>query len=441
MKVLDIIRKDLKIVLSDKKALAILLLMPVILTGILSFALKGTFVNQKGQYKTKIAIVKNYNKELEYKEFLKFLHKGGFKKENTGDEDFFDVEEIFFEEFLHDNEVKEIIEYRIVGEEKAINLLKRGDVSAVVTLPQDFFYNMSINMMTPFRNKVYIKVMGHPDKKISAQITKGMIEAFFNTISSTIIGKNVFLEISMEHGLDLSFTKMKEIVTKFDGDARDNISIKSMMIKGRKPISSFDYYAIAMMTMFILFTAGQGGRLLLEEKRNITYQRMIIAGTSKEAILAGKFLTIFTIGLLQIIIMILFSSVVLKVQWGNIFLVMLISLCSSLAVAGVGLMIAVLTYRSGNYKFAELFNSLIIQVMALLGGSFFPVELLPSFIQKVSFLSLNGVALNSFLKVMRGYGLAEINCNLLILVATGTVFVFLASWLFKGKGGDDACCQ
>jgi len=45
MKVLRIIVKDLKIVLSDRQALIITLLMPLVLMTILSMALKGSFMS------------------------------------------------------------------------------------------------------------------------------------------------------------------------------------------------------------------------------------------------------------------------------------------------------------------------------------------------------------------------------------------------------------
>jgi len=65
MKIASIIIKDLKILLSDKKALAIMILMPIILTTILSMALKGSFAT--GDYvelkQINIAVVKKYDIE------------------------------------------------------------------------------------------------------------------------------------------------------------------------------------------------------------------------------------------------------------------------------------------------------------------------------------------------------------------------------------------
>jgi ABC-2 type transport system permease protein len=212
------------------------------------------------------------------------------------------------------------------------------------------------------------------------------------------------------------------------------VNIDSIEVQGRKHISSSDYYAVAMLTMFILFAASHGGRMLLEEKDNITYQRMIIAGTSKFGIMTGKFISVFLIALLQIGIMIAFSHFVLKVQWGSTAPVVLISLSSAFAIAGIGGALAAATFRAGNYKMAGIFETAVIQTMALLGGSFFPIDIMPSIFQKLSILSINGVALKAYLKVMKGYGMAEVISYIAILTAIGAVFALLSVLILREKG-------
>jgi len=189
------------------------------------------------------------------------------------------------------------------------------------------------------------------------------------------------------------------------------------------------------MTMFILFAAGQGGRMLLEEKDNLTYQRMSVAGVSKPEILSGKFITVFIIALFQIAVMIIFSDLALKVEWGDPAAVLLISITAAFAVAGLGTFIGAMTYRAGNYKMANAFENVIIQVMALLGGSFFPLDVMPEIMQKLSFLSLNGVALKAYLKILTGYHTEDILTNLLMLGASGAIFILLAVTVLKGEGG------
>ena len=446
MKVISIIKKDLKTILSDKKALAIIIVMPIVLMTILSSALRGAFTTgDLSIARINIAVVKQYDKDEDFRRFDEAL-RNGFLAKGIGEEaaeelrvtgEDADPERIFLEDFLGSEDVAKIIAYRVEKEETAVEWLKSGEVSAVVLLPENFIYDMKINLLTPFRNKTDIRVLTHPDRSVSGQIVRSIVEAYSNSMTSVIIGKNVLIEAAVRHNLmEDGFRGMKEAlddITKAMEGIRVNID--AVKAEGRKPIKSSDYYAAAMAAMFILFAAGNGGRMLLEEKENITYQRMIIAGTPKLGILAGKFFTVFLIVLLQISIMITFSSFVLKVQWGSAYPVVLISLCSAFAIAGIGSMIAAATYRAGNYKMADIFETIVLQVMALLGGSFFPIDILPSIMQKLSFLSISGAVLKAYLKIMMGYGVQEIMSNIAVLAAIGLISAVLSVLILRENGG------
>lgn len=438
MKVINIIIKDLKILLSDKKALVIILIMPLVLMVILSFALKGTFISGDGinNERINIAIVKQYDINKDTQRFVNTLSNGFFDQGTGVMEATVDPEKIFIEDFLGNEDVKKIITFQFEEENRAIEMLDNGEVSAVVLLPESFIYDMKINLLTPFRNKVDIKVLTHPDKSISGQVVQAIVEAFSNSMSSVIIGKNVLIETALTHDLgNQGFKDMEEVM---DGISKAmegiQINMEDYKVEGRKQISSADYYAVAMLTMFILFAASHGGRMLLEEKENITYQRMIIAGTSTLGILAGKFFTIFLIAILQITIMITFSYFALKVQWGDVVSIILISFTAAIAVAGIGSAIAVITYKAGNYKIANIFETLIIQTMALLGGSFFPIDIMPSIIQKLSVLSLNGLALKAYQKIMMGYGITDIINHITILAGIGVLFALASVLILRGEG-------
>lgn len=445
MKIISIIIKDLKVMFSDKKALAIMILMPMILTTILSLALKGSFSSgSDSEFEpVNIAVVKLYD-EKEDSEMFKSIFSSNYITKGMGEESLQDLmeasndinpEEIFFEDFMGSEEVSEFIRYKIEDKTKALELLNNEEVSAIVLLPEKFLYDMKINMLTPFRNNVEIEVLTHPDKNISGQMVKTVMEAYTNTMSSIIIGKNVIIEAAMANELgNDGFSNMDEMMEGM-ADVMESvkINIDDVVLEGRQPIKSSEYYAVGMMTMFILFAAGQGGRMLLEEKDNLTYQRMAVGGVSELEVLSGKFITVFIIALFQITVMIIFSRFALKVEWGDLGSVALISIAAAFAVAGLGSFIGALTYSAGNYKMANTFENIIIQGMALLGGSFFPLDVMPEFMQKLSFLSLNGVALKAYLKILTGYHTTDVLNNIFILAATGVAFAVLAVMVLKGK--------
>ncbi|MDD3168253.1 MAG: ABC transporter permease [Eubacteriales bacterium] len=427
MKIVSMIKKDLLALLSDKKALIIILLMPIVLMVILGFALKGIFADSWEFGKVNIAIVKQYDAASDLKRFEELS--------DAGDE--VDPENIFFHEFLESKEVSDLISYRIETEERARELLNSREISAIVVLPEKYLYNMKVNLLTPFRNEININIQINPDATMNGEIVKAVMQAYSDSMSSVIIGKNVLIEAAMANSPGNGGLKGMEAVMTGIMDALKavRVEIDDVTLEGRKPISSSDYYAAAMLTMFILFAAGHGGRMLLEEKENFTWQRMTVAGTSRFGILAGKFFVIFLIACIQIAIMTVFSSFVLKVEWGDFLSVAGIGIAAAFAAAGVGVIIAVTAFRAGNYKLANVFESGIIQIMALLGGSFVPIDILPDVFQRLSILSLNGIALKAYQKTMMGYGMEDVWGYILALAGIGAVFSVLSVVILMRREG------
>src|SRR6056297_1914041 len=70
---INIFLKDFKLFISDKKTLASIILMPIILTTILSFALAGSFTQAGSDWTLNIGVVKGYDKKIEENEFMEFM--------------------------------------------------------------------------------------------------------------------------------------------------------------------------------------------------------------------------------------------------------------------------------------------------------------------------------------------------------------------------------
>ena len=449
MRIIDIVIKDLKIILSDIKATMLLIAMPLILIAILGTALKGSFIQEGNTDTIKIAVVKKYDANEEIYRFIDFLQNSSFS-ENIDKADINNIEagikdlnidDIFTKDFLQNEEIKKILEYKITGEEDALRQLKSGEISAVLILPQDFVFNMNMNFFTPFRNNIEIKVIGHPDRYISSQIVEGIMEGFSDRISSIIIGKNAFLETAMEVGMGAkAYDEMGSVIDDITKNLEESsVDVDYIEIEGKKPITGFQYYAAGMATMFILFTAGNGGKLLLDEKKNITYQRMTIGGIQKSKIVLGKFFTIFLLSLIQMSLIIIFTSLIYKVKWGAFIYVTLITFCTAFSVAGLGMLLAAITFRNNNYKASDVYQAVIINGMAILGGSFIPIDVLPKFLQTLSNFTLNGLALKSYLSVMQGGSIGMIVSWLIGLIAIGVVLTIIAVYiLWEGKGGNHA---
>lgn len=439
MKVRHIILKDLKLIFSDKKALAILILMPLVLSSILGFALAGSFGGNYSTEKINILVVKKYDLDKEISEVKEFLKNNPIMKNSDINENSIenyinsiDVEKLFTEEFLNNEGIKEIIKYDFSDEENAKAELNEKNISAIVVLPENFIYDMYINYLTGFTNKIDIEIIGHPDRTISSQIVEGIIKGFADISSSMIIQKNVFIESLIENNLEFESSNINTIMNGIFSNVNTvPINIEYEKVDGKEPITGTQYYSIAMTTMFILFVAGYGSKLLLDEKFDKTYQRMVISGLSKWKLLSGKFLVIFILGLVQVLVMIIYSSNMLKSSWGNPLYIGIISIFAVFAVSGLGIMLASISFISENYKVADLTQSVIFQIMALLGGSFIPIEVMPDFVKKLSNFTLNGLALKAYTKITVGYGFKEVIPFLTPLFIMGIIFISISILILK----------
>lgn len=432
--------KDIKVLLSDKKALLIFILMPIVLTTILSFALKGSFGESGTMDPIKVGIVKEYDAQLEQKAFYEmakeFMGDQAENLESMGE--FPDFEAVFFNEFLGNEQVKSIMSTTVMTLDDAKAALKDEKISAIVILPKDFIYNQYVNFILPNRNVIDVQFIEHPDKKYSAQIVESVFNSYFDEINKKIVSKNVFLEVGSEYVPMETLYENMNSVYEVDGDAMalsdSGIShVLSKSLPGKRMISSFTYYAIAMMAMFILYSSSYMGRELLKEKQMLTLDRGTVSGLSYGKILTAKFLMTMTLCFIQMCALVLFSKLALGVEWETPIKVIVGIVFSSMAVSGVGVFIGAITLSAENYKVANLFESLLVHVFALIGGSYVPLEVFPDIFQKIKYLALNGVVLDLFIKTYQNSVWRDLVFYYGILVGITAVFTVIAAIIIKRK--------
>src|SRR6056297_3492650 len=117
---INIFLKDFKLFISDKKTLASIILMPIILTTILSFALSGSFTQAGRDWTLNIGVVKDYEKVEEEDKFTEFMLDfadrydidiGKFQGEEDEFEEF-NPEKIFFQDYLGNKELNNFLNYQ-----------------------------------------------------------------------------------------------------------------------------------------------------------------------------------------------------------------------------------------------------------------------------------------------------------------------------------------
>ncbi len=436
MKIRDMIMKDLKIIFSDKSAIMMLIIMPIILMTILGYSLTMSFKDTSSMEKINIAVVKEYEMEQEKEDLIDLIPKDSdidIKQINFED---YNIEKIFFEEFLENEEIKDILKYEILTKEDAIKKLTNKELTAIVVLPKGFIRDTMVNFGTTFRNLVNIEVIGRTDKNIGSTIVEEIIKGFTDIMTYNIASKNAFsriyvwenIEGNVNDHIELLMDRISKTMTN------DRSELEYEPLNNRPPMNSKAYYAFAMSAMFILYGASYGAKFLLEEKEMGTYGRMSASGVKKLTIVIGKASVVFISTMMQLIITYIYSSLVLGVDWGSKLNLLFIFISAAFSIASLGIMLAVIVYLMRNYNTVNAFISFLIQIMAALGGSIIPVETMPSMLRIASNFTLNGLTIKALMKNYHGYGIEGFVLYIFLLISMGIVFTIIAACLLKNEG-------
>ncbi len=191
-----------------------------------------------------------------------------------------------------------------------------------------------------------------------------------------------------------------------------------------------------MMLMFGLMACGAS---LIREREGGTLPRLLLSSIPRDAILLGKLLFCATIGALQLCLMFAFGAIVFQVDFlRDPVTLVLLSLTLLLAVTAFGVVIAAWAKTE---KQAEGMSTLLILIMAALGGAWFPIQMLalPTFAEVVTRCTLTWWAMSG-MQGMLWYGKSWTDPTMLVdmgvLVGFAVVALTIGFILFRRRYAD-----
>ncbi len=389
--IFDIAIKDLKVVYRDKLALAVLLLMPAAIIIILGLALSSMFSNEPAVEKFSIAVVDNDGANMSR------VLVDGILKEN-----------------LH-----ELLDVKEVDDNEADILVANGDAAAVITLPEGFTKDFENG------NPVKIKIKSSVDNEFHSGIVESIIESFAESVSLNRIGTESIIKVLIKSGtVDMQNMDIKigQIVSSIQGSLnRKLVEFNEDKQERSENLSAIQYYSATMLVMFMLFGAIQGSKAFVEEREMKTLERIIAARANKAQIIAGKFLGLYIVCILQSAILIVFTSLVYNVDWGNSLPgIFLITVCAVFTGAAFGMFIAAVS-RTSNA--ADGLGMILVQIFTLIGGGMVPYYILPESIKKLAMVTLNWWAVKGYHDIMLGSGLQNVIPYCAILLLMGIAYL------------------
>lgn len=189
------------------------------------------------------------------------------------------------------------------------------------------------------------------------------------------------------------------------------------------------YIAPGMALLFLMYTATLGGRSMLIERTWGTLPRLLISPTPVWSVLIGKLLANFVIGFAQVGVLVLASSVVFNLQWGDPLAVVLLIASAAAAATAWGMVLA--SFARDTFQVSSLGSAMML-LFGILGGSFFSLEDAAPWLQNVASITPNAWALRGFTQLALGRDLMAISPILLALLSM-TAILFIVSIFFARK--------
>jgi ABC-2 type transport system permease protein len=190
------------------------------------------------------------------------------------------------------------------------------------------------------------------------------------------------------------------------------------------------FYAAGIGVMFLLFTASNAGGAILEEHESGTLDRILATRVSFNTFLTGKLVYLWTLGVLQLVVMFVWGALVFKVELMKHldgFLIMTLS--AALACAAFGLLIASVARTRAQLG---AISTLTVLTLSALGGSMVPRFLMPESMQQIGLALFNTWAIEGFTRVFwREEPLQRLIVPVLVLVGCAAVFFAAALKLTK----------
>jgi ABC-2 type transport system permease protein len=185
-----------------------------------------------------------------------------------------------------------------------------------------------------------------------------------------------------------------------------------------------------MMAMFATFGMIGGAAVLIQERRSGTLRRLVVMPITKGSILLGKLLGILLTGLVQMTLLIIVAALFFDVPWGNSPLALAIVVFAfALAITSLGMMMAALTKTLAQ---ANALTTVIVLPISALGGAWWPLDIVPGWMQTVGRFSPISWAMDGFHDIItRNLGMTAVLPEAGVLLAFAAVFLTIGIWRFQ----------
>ena len=421
MKIIDIALKDLAQSFRNTFALGMMFAVPLLITGLIYFAFGGLSAGV-GRFNLPTLRLAVVNLDQPHQDLIQ-LGKT-------------------VPDFLRDPAMPSWLQVsEIADEASARAALNARTIDVVLIVPT----NLSDAAISP-TERATITILHDPTLTIGPAFVQDVMGLFLNGITSGGIALRVVRDQVATTGKKLDPTAqaiMWQDYSTWFIDMQRNLRHSTdplLTIQApaavadqvqRDPIADMMGKIMAgMMIMFVFFTGANTAQTILREDEEGTLARLFTTPTPRTTVLAGKFASVCVTIAVQVIVLMIVSALLFKINWGQPTTVLLVAIGLLIAAAGFGVMLISFV------KTARQTGPVIGGVMSatgMLGGLFTTGVAMPAAFDMLTLTMPQGWALRGWELALDGAGASDVVLPVLVMVSMGVVFFVIGAFNFRKR--------
>ena len=316
-------------------------------------------------------------------------------------------------------------------EETARQLVADGKRAGAMIIPPDF--SAAITSGQPTALELIVAPGGQTAPLLEGMV-RGVASAFSNVQTTVEVAFSEVQRATGSYDLDYEGIAGRVVATALERLEDPPVRARITTVGGTEDeeFDIFDQVVPGYAVMFAMFTVLSAAGGILEEKERGTFKRLLIAPIPQWSLLGGKLLAQFLMGVGQITLMFIFGALVFHVQLGDSLLgLLLITLATCWATTSLGiLLVSVIRSR----KQIHPITTLVILGSSAIGGSWFPLFMMPKAVRQVARITLVAWAMEGYNRLMiLGGSLADVWVDIGVLVLYGAICFGVGLKLFRFK--------
>jgi ABC-2 type transport system permease protein len=407
MRIIDLALKDLLQIIRDWRAAFFLLIMPVAFTIMFGFAFGGFGDDQPSDSRLPVGLIDNDQGEIKS----------------------------ILASSLENSQIIRI-EALDMSVDEAGETVADGELAAVVVVPPGYGDQIFAGNTMP----LHVIADSGSD---AGRTVQGEIQAIAmrlrNSVTVAVIGSEFYKSESGDEDKDSS-EQFKSDTLSLALNAWETPPIGVVILKGTvandeqevmtESSNAFAQSSPGMMAQFTIAGLMGASAILVLERKSKAMRRLLTTAISRVEILLGHYLAMFVMIFVQLLILILFGQLLLKLDYfDRPIATLLLAVATALFAASLGLLIGSIAKTEEQ---ALVFAMIPMFVLSGLGGAWVPLEITPEAFQQIARFTPLAFVMDGFQDIIiRGLDLQSISINLAVLLLYAIVLFGFAAWGFR----------